>query len=153
MSKVKEEKVDLGIVVDLDVDRLVFVDENGDMFGEEYIFVVVVDYILKNKKGNIVFNMLLLCVFWDVIEKYGGNYFVSVVGEVNVVEKMKVENVVIGGEGNGGIIYLELYYGRDSLVGIVLFLSYLVEKNCIVSDLWKLYFFYFMSKKKIEFIL
>ncbi len=152
MSKVKEEKADLGIVVDPDVDRLAFVDENGDMFGEEYTLVAVADYILKNKKGNTVSNMSSSRALRDVTEKYGGNYFASAVGEVNVVEKMKAENAVIGGEGNGGIIYPELHYGRDSLVGIALFLSHLAEKNCTVSDLRKLYPSYFMSKKKIELI-
>lgn len=150
MSRVKEEKADLGIVVDPDVDRLAFVDENGDMFGEEYTLVAVADYILKNKKGNTVSNMSSSRALRDVTEKYGGNYFASAVGEVNVVEKMKAENAVIGGEGNGGIIYPELHYGRDSLVGIALFLSHLAEKNCTVSELRKLYPSYFMSKKKIE---
>lgn len=150
MSKVKEEKADFGIVVDPDVDRLAFVDEHGDMFGEEYTLVAVADYILKNKKGNTVSNMSSSRALRDVTEKYGGNYFASAVGEVNVVEKMKAENAVIGGEGNGGIIYPELHYGRDSLVGIALFLSHLAQENCKVSELRKLYPSYFMSKKKIE---
>lgn len=150
MSKVKEEKADFGIVVDPDVDRLAFVDENGDMFGEEYTLVAVADYILKNKKGNTVSNMSSSRALRDVTEKHGGSYFASAVGEVNVVEKMKAEHAVIGGEGNGGIIYPELHYGRDSLVGIALFLSHLAQKNCTVSELRKQYPSYFMSKKKIE---
>lgn len=150
MSKVKEEKADFGIVVDPDVDRLAFVDENGDMFGEEYTLVAVADYILKNKKGNTVSNMSSSRALRDVTEKHGGSYFASAVGEVNVVEKMKAEQAVIGGEGNGGIIYPELHYGRDSLVGIALFLSHLAQKNCTVSELRKQYPSYFMSKKKIE---
>ncbi|HAT65796.1 MAG TPA: phosphoglucosamine mutase [Flavobacteriaceae bacterium] len=150
MSKVKEEKADFGIVVDPDVDRLAFVDENGDVFGEEYTLVAVADYILKNKKGNTVSNMSSSRALRDVTEKHGGSYFASAVGEVNVVEKMKAEQAVIGGEGNGGIIYPELHYGRDSLVGIALFLSHLAQKNCTVSELRKQYPSYFMSKKKIE---
>ncbi|MEZ4779829.1 MAG: phosphoglucosamine mutase [Flavobacteriaceae bacterium] len=150
MQKVKEEKADFGIVVDPDVDRLAFVDEHGEMFGEEYTLVAVADYILKNKKGNTVSNMSSSRALRDVTEKHGGNYFASAVGEVNVVEKMKEVNAVIGGEGNGGIIYPELHYGRDSLVGIALFLSHLAEENCTVSTLRKKYPSYYFSKKKIE---
>lgn len=150
MNKVKAEGADFGIVVDPDVDRLAFVDENGDMFGEEYTLVAVADYILKNKKGNTVSNMSSSRALKDVTEMHGGNYFASAVGEVNVVEKMKAENAVIGGEGNGGIIYPDLHYGRDSLVGIALFLSHLAEKNISVSQLRKQYPSYFMSKKKIQ---
>ncbi|MEZ4859210.1 MAG: phosphoglucosamine mutase [Flavobacteriaceae bacterium] len=150
MQKVKEEKADFGIVVDPDVDRLAFVDEHGDMFGEEYTLVAVADYILKNKKGNTVSNMSSSRALRDVTEKHGGVYYASAVGEVNVVEKMKEVNAVIGGEGNGGIIYPELHYGRDSLLGIALFLSHLAEENGTVSELRKQYTSYFMSKKKIE---
>lgn len=150
---VVKEKVYLGVVVDLDVDCLVFISEDGEMFGEEYILVVCVDYVLSKISGNIVLNMLFLCVLCDVIVGYKGNYEVSVVGEVNVVELMKKNNVIIGGEGNGGIIYFELYYGWDSLVGVVLFLMYLVNKKMLVFVLCVLYFEYYMSKNKIELML
>lgn len=150
MKMVKDEKADFGIVVDPDVDRLAFVDENGDMFGEEYTLVAVADYVLGKTKGNTVSNMSSSRALRDVTEKHGGNYTASAVGEVNVVEKMKETNAVIGGEGNGGIIYPELHYGRDSLVGIALFLSFLAEKQVKVSELRKTYTSYFMSKKKID---
>lgn len=150
MKMVKDEKADFGIVVDPDVDRLAFVDENGDMFGEEYTLVAVADYVLGETKGNTVSNMSSSRALRDVTEKHGGNYTASAVGEVNVVEKMKETNAVIGGEGNGGIIYPELHYGRDSLVGIALFLSFLAEKQVKVSELRKTYTSYFMSKKKID---
>jgi phosphomannomutase len=150
MQKVVEEGADFGLVVDPDVDRLAFVDENGDMFGEEYTLVAVADYILKHKKGNTVSNMSSSRALRDVTIKHGGTYMASAVGEVNVVEKMKETQAVIGGEGNGGIIYPELHYGRDSLVGIALFLSHLAEVNTPVSELRKRYTSYFMSKKKIE---
>jgi len=150
MKMVKDEKADFGIVVDPDVDRLAFVDENGDMFGEEYTLVAVADYVLGKTKGNTVSNMSSARALRDVTEKHGGNYTASAVGEVNVVEKMKETNAVIGGEGNGGIIYPELHYGRDSLVGIALFLSFLAEKQVKVSELRKTYTSYFMSKKKID---
>ncbi|MCB0456174.1 MAG: phosphoglucosamine mutase [Flavobacteriaceae bacterium] len=153
MQKVKEENADFGIVVDPDVDRLAFVDEHGEMFGEEYTLVAVADYILKNKKGNTVSNMSSSRALRDVTETHGGTYFASAVGEVNVVEKMKEVNAVIGGEGNGGIIYPELHYGRDSLVGIALFLSHLAEENCTISALRKKYPSYYFSKKKIELTL
>ncbi len=149
MKKVKEEHADFGIVVDPDVDRLAFVDENGEMFGEEYTLVAVTDYVLRNTPGNTVSNMSSSRALRDVTLKHGGSYAASAVGEVNVVEKMKVTNAVIGGEGNGGIIYPELHYGRDSLVGIALFLSFLAEEKCSVSSLRKRYPAYFMSKKKI----
>lgn len=150
MKKVVAEQADFGIVVDPDVDRLAFVDENGEMFGEEYTLVAVADYVLKHTKGNTVSNMSSSRALRDVTEKHGGTYTASAVGEVNVVEKMKETQAVIGGEGNGGIIYPELHYGRDSLVGIALFLSHLAEVNTTVSELRKRYTSYFMSKKKIE---
>ncbi|MEZ4874774.1 MAG: phosphoglucosamine mutase [Flavobacteriaceae bacterium] len=150
MQKVVEEKADFGIVVDPDVDRLAFVDEHGDMFGEEYTLVAVADYILKNNPGNTVSNMSSTRALRDITQKYGGDYYASAVGEVNVVEKMKEVGAVIGGEGNGGVIYPNLHYGRDSLVGIALFLSHLAEEHCSVSTLRKQYPSYFFSKKKIE---
>lgn len=150
MEMVRKEKADFGIVVDPDVDRLAFVDEKGDMFGEEYTLVAVADYVLKHKPGNTVSNMSSSRALRDVTEKHGGKYFASAVGEVNVVEKMKEKEAVIGGEGNGGIIYPELHYGRDSLVGIALFLSHLAEKDMKVSELRKEYTSYYMVKEKIE---
>ena len=150
MELVVEEGADFGIVVDPDVDRLAFVDEKGEMFGEEYTLVAVADYVLQNTPGNTVSNMSSSRALRDVTEKHGGTYTASAVGEVNVVEKMKETNAVIGGEGNGGIIYPELHYGRDSLVGVALFLSFLAEEKIAVSELRKKYTAYFMSKKKIE---
>lgn len=150
MEAVIKEKAHLGIVVDPDVDRLAFVDENGEMFGEEYTLVAVADYVLRNKPGNTVSNMSSSRALRDITEKHGGSYTASAVGEVNVVDKMKETQAVIGGEGNGGIIYPELHYGRDSLVGIALFLSHLAHHNSTVSDLRATYPSYFMSKKKIE---
>lgn len=150
MQMVKEQRADFGIVVDPDVDRLAFVDENGDMFGEEYTLVAVADYVLQHTPGNTVSNMSSSRALRDVTEKHGGTYTASAVGEVNVVIEMKKTKAVIGGEGNGGIIYPELHYGRDSLVGIALFLSYLAEKGGTVSELRNTYTSYFMSKKKIE---
>ena len=150
MEKVVEEKADFGIVVDPDVDRLAFVDEKGEMFGEEYTLVAVADYVLRHTPSNTVSNMSSSRALRDVTEKYGGTYTASAVGEVNVVDEMKKTNAVIGGEGNGGIIYPELHYGRDSLVGIALFLSFLAEEKVSVSELRKTYTAYFMSKKKIE---
>ncbi len=150
MKMVVDERADFGIVVDPDVDRLAFVDENGEMFGEEYTLVAVADYVLQNTKGNTVSNMSSSRALRDVTEKLGGKYTASAVGEVNVVQTMKDTNAVIGGEGNGGIIYPELHYGRDSLVGVALFLSYLAEIKISVSSLRKQYTSYFMSKKKIE---
>lgn len=150
MKAVVDEGADFGLVVDPDVDRLAFVDENGEMFGEEYTLVAVADYILKHNKGNTVSNMSSSRALRDVTEKHGGVYTASAVGEVNVVAAMKETKAVIGGEGNGGIIYPELHYGRDSLVGIALFLSHLAEKNMPVSTLRASYPSYFMSKKKIQ---
>ena len=150
MASVVENHADFGIVVDPDVDRLAFVDEKGGMFGEEYTLVAVADYVLQNTPGNTVSNMSSSRALRDVTQKHGGTYTASAVGEVNVVEKMKETQAVIGGEGNGGIIYPELHYGRDSLVGIALFLSFLAEEKIAVSELRKRYTAYFMSKKKIE---
>lgn len=147
---VPKVNADMGIVVDPDVDRLAFIDENGNMFGEEYTLVAVADYILGKQKGNSVSNLSSSRALRDVTEKHGGEYFASAVGEVNVVEKMKQTQAIIGGEGNGGIIFPELHYGRDSLVGIALFLTHLAEKNIRVSELRKEYPAYFMSKDKIE---
>jgi len=147
---VVKEKADFGIVVDPDVDRLAFMDENGEMFGEEYTLVACADYVLSKTPGNTVSNMSSTRALKDITVKHGGNYEASAVGEVNVVELMKKNNAIIGGEGNGGIIYPELHYGRDALVGVALFLSLLAEKNLKVSALRASYPNYFMSKKKIE---
>ncbi len=147
---VKKHKADFGIVVDPDVDRLAFMDENGEMFGEEYTLVACADYVLSRTPGNTVSNMSSTRALRDVTEKHGGTYEASAVGEVNVVKLMKKNKVVIGGEGNGGIIYPDAHYGRDALVGVALFLSLLADKRMPVSELRKTYPNYFMSKKKIE---
>lgn len=147
---VTKNKAHLGIVVDPDVDRLALVCEDGEMFGEEYTLVAVADYILKNKTGNTVSNLSSTRALRDVTEKAGGKYFASAVGEVNVVEVMKAQNAVIGGEGNGGIIYPELHYGRDALVGIALFLTHLAKFGKTVSMLRSSYPDYHISKNKIE---
>ncbi len=147
---VKAEKADLGVVVDPDVDRLALVDENGEMFGEEYTLVAVADYLLKNKKGTAISNLSSSRALRDVANSHGSDYFASAVGEVNVVNLMKEKNAVIGGEGNGGIIYPDLHYGRDSLVGVALFLTHLAKENKTVSELRAGYPAYFMGKKKIE---
>ena len=149
-EKVIETGADLGIVVDPDVDRLAFMDENGEMFGEEYTLVACADYVLSKKSGNTVSNMSSTRALRDVTEKHGGSYFSSAVGEVNVVTKMKEVDAVIGGEGNGGIIDPQLHYGRDSLIGTALFLSLLSGLELSVSELKKTYPEYFMSKGKIE---
>jgi len=142
---------DLGLVVDPDVDRLALVSENGEMFGEEYTLVAVADYVLKeNGGGNTVSNLSSTRALRDVTEKHGGTYTAAAVGEVNVVTKMKETNAIIGGEGNGGIIYPELHYGRDSLVGIALFLSHLAKSGLTMSRLRNSYPNYFISKNKIE---
>jgi phosphomannomutase len=146
-------KYDLGIVVDPDVDRLALVCEDGSPFGEEYTLVAVADYVLnegKKKNGNTVSNLSSTRALWDITEKAGGQYFASAVGEVHVVTTMKENNAVIGGEGNGGIIYPDLHYGRDALVGIALFLSHLAKSNTTVLRLRKKYPNYFISKNKIE---
>jgi len=147
---VVDEKADIGIVVDPDVDRLAIVCEDGSMFGEEYTLVAISDYILAQTKGNTVSNLSSTRALSDVTLKYGGSYKASAVGEVNVVVEMKATNAIIGGEGNGGVIYPELHYGRDALVGIALFLSHLAKSNLTVSALRKTYPNYFMSKNKIE---
>lgn len=147
---VKKENADLGIVVDPDVDRLALIDENGEMFGEEYTLVAVADYVLRNTKGCSVSNLSSSRALRDVSQLSDCEYFASAVGEVNVVNLMKEKNAVIGGEGNGGIIYPELHYGRDSLVGIALFLTHLAKENKTVSELRATYPAYFMGKKKIE---
>ncbi len=150
MEAVVKEHADFGIVVDPDVDRLAFVDEKGEMFGEEYTLVAVADYVLKHRPGNTVSNMSSSRALRDVTQKHGGTYTASAVGEVNVVQQMKDTQAVIGGEGNGGIIYPELHYGRDSLVGIALFLSHLAEERVSVSQMRAGYPSYYMSKKKIQ---
>ncbi|WP_278035789.1 phosphoglucosamine mutase [Flavobacterium nitratireducens] len=147
---VVEEKADFGIVVDPDVDRLAFISEDGEMFGEEYTLVAVADYVLSKTPGNTVSNMSSSRALRDVTIMHGGSYEASAVGEVNVVELMKKNKAVIGGEGNGGIIYPESHYGRDSLVGVALFLTHLANKNCSVSALRASYPEYYMSKNKIE---
>ncbi|MCB0447934.1 MAG: phosphoglucosamine mutase, partial [Gelidibacter sp.] len=147
---VVKERADLGIVVDPDVDRLAFMDEKGEMFGEEYTLVACADYVLSKTPGNTVSNMSSTRALRDITLKHGGQYEASAVGEVNVVELMKKNRAIIGGEGNGGIIYPELHYGRDALVGIALFLSLLAEKKMKTSELRATYPNYFMSKKKIE---
>ena len=147
---VVKEKAHLGIVVDPDVDRLAFISEDGEMFGEEYTLVAVADFVLGKTPGNTVSNMSSSRALHDITVKHGGNYEASAVGEVNVVELMKKNNAIIGGEGNGGIIYPESHYGRDSLVGAALFLTHLAEKKMTVSALRDSYPQYFMSKNKIE---
>lgn len=146
---VSTEKADFGIVVDPDVDRLAFVDEKGQMFGEEYTLVACVDYVLSKTVGNTVSNLSSTRALREVTEKHGGKYTAAAVGEVNVVAAMKAEKAVIGGEGNGGIIYPELHYGRDALVGIALFLSHLADCKQSVSDLRASYPSFFMSKNKV----
>ena len=148
-KKVIETKANLGIAVDPDVDRLCFVDESGAMFGEEYTLVTVADYILQHNPGNTVSNLSSTRALRDVTELNGGIYNASAVGEVNVVTKMKETNAVIGGEGNGGIIYPELHYGRDALVGIALFLTHLAKTGKSVSALRATYPAYYISKNKI----
>ncbi|MGO1817123.1 MAG: phosphoglucosamine mutase, partial [Sphingobacterium sp.] len=142
-------QADLGIAVDPDVDRLVFMMENGELFGEEYTLVAVSDFILSNKKGNTVSNLSSTRALRDVTEKHGGEYFAAAVGEVNVVTTMKEVDAVIGGEGNGGVIYPASHYGRDALVGIALFLTHLAKLGVKVSDYRAELPQYFMSKNKI----
>ncbi len=148
-KEVVQKNADLGIVVDPDVDRLCFVSEDGNPFGEEYTLVAVADYILQNQKGNTVSNLSSTRALRDVTEKVGGEYYASAVGEVNVVNLMKSSKAVIGGEGNGGVIYPELHYGRDALVGIALFLTHLAKFGKLVSHLRASYPSYFISKNKI----
>lgn len=147
---VVEEKADFGIVVDPDVDRLAFISNDGEMFGEEYTLVAVADYVLSKTPGNTVSNMSSSRALRDITEKHNGTYEASAVGEVNVVELMKKTNAIIGGEGNGGIIYPELHYGRDALVGVALFLTYLANQTKTVAEIRAGYPQYFMSKNKIE---
>jgi phosphomannomutase len=141
---------DIGFAVDPDVDRLAIINEDGTMFGEEYTLVAVADYILQNKKGDTVSNLSSSRALRDITEKYGGSWFASAVGEVNVVQTMKEKNAVIGGEGNGGVIYPEIHYGRDALVGIALFLSYLARSGTTSTGLRSLYPDYYISKNKIQ---
>ena len=146
----KSGKFDVGFVVDPDVDRLAIISEDGSMFGEEYTLVAVADYILRHTPGNTVSNLSSTRALRDVTKKYNCDYNAAAVGEVNVVAKMKATNAVIGGEGNGGIIYPASHYGRDALVGIALFLTHLAKEKKSVSELRKTYPNYFMSKNKIE---
>lgn len=151
-SAVVAQNASLGIAVDPDVDRLCFVCEDGSMFGEEYTLVAVADYVLSKRKGNTVSNMSSTRALNDVTVKHGGEYTPSMVGEVNVVNKMKAVNAVIGGEGNGGIIVPDLHYGRDALIGIALFLTHLAESKKSIKQLRNTYPDYFISKNKIELI-
>jgi phosphomannomutase len=148
-NEVIKENAQLGIGVDPDVDRLCFVCEDGSMFGEEYTLVAVADYVLSKRSGNTVSNMSSTRALKDVTVKHGGQYFPSAVGEVNVVNKMKAVNAVIGGEGNGGIIVPDLHYGRDALIGIALFLTHLANSEKTIKQLRNTYPDYFMSKNKI----
>ena len=147
---IRREKADLGVVVDPDVDRLALVNEDGSMFGEEYTLVAVADYILSQGVGNTVSNLSSSRALRDVTVAHGGEYNASAVGEVNVVAKMKETGAVIGGEGNGGVIYPALHYGRDALVGVALFLTHLVKKGCLMTELRAQYPAYFASKNKIQ---
>ena len=149
-KKVVEEKADFGIVVDPDVDRLAFITDQGEMFGEEYTLVACADYVLSKAKGNVVSNLSSSRALRDIAQKYGVTYSAAAVGEVNVVTEMKRVESIIGGEGNGGIIYPELHYGRDALVGVALFLSLLAERGGSVQQLRESYPAYFMSKNKIQ---
>jgi phosphomannomutase len=149
-DKIKETGADLGITVDPDVDRLAMVCEDGSMFGEEYTLVACADFVLQNTPGATVSNLSSTRALRDVTERIGQKYFAAAVGEVNVVEKMKAENAIIGGEGNGGIIYPESHYGRDALVGIALFLTHLAKSKMKVSELRDSYPKYTISKNKIE---
>jgi phosphomannomutase len=149
-QKLEKGSFDLGIVVDPDVDRLAFINEDGSPFGEEYTLVAVADYVLSNTKGNAVSNLSSTRALRDVTEKRGGSYTSAAVGEVNVVNQMKAVNAVIGGEGNGGIIYPTSHYGRDALVGIGLFLTHLAKFGKTISRLRASYPSYYISKNKIE---
>jgi len=149
-KRVVDEKADFGLVVDPDVDRLAFIDNKGEMFGEEYTLVACADYVLGKTKGNTVSNLSSTRALRDITEKHGGTYTASAVGEVNVVAQMKASDAIIGGEGNGGIIYPESHYGRDSLVGTALFLMLMAERGGTVAELRASYPSYFMSKKKIQ---
>ena len=150
MGLMKKSDLDVAFVVDPDVDRLAIIDENGNMYGEEYTLVTVADYILQHTPGNTVSNLSSTRALRDVTRKYGLEYNASAVGEVNVVTKMKNTGAVIGGEGNGGVIYPASHYGRDALVGIALFLTYLAKKQMTVSELRKTYPAYYMAKNRID---
>lgn len=150
MKLVKEGDADVAFVVDPDVDRLAIICENGEMYGEEYTLVTVADYILKHTPGNTVSNLSSTRALSDVTKKHGQQYNASAVGEVNVVAKMKETNAVIGGEGNGGVIYPESHYGRDALVGIALFLSHMAHEKKKVSEIRATYPTYFMGKNKVD---
>ena len=150
MDELKKDGYDMGIVVDPDVDRLAFICEDGKMFGEEYTLVSVADYVLSKTPGNTVSNLSSTRALRDVTEKHGGDYTAAAVGEVNVTTKMKDVHAVIGGEGNGGVIYPESHYGRDALVGIALFLSSLAHKGCKVSELRASFPNYFIAKNRID---
>jgi phosphomannomutase len=150
ISQMKSGKYDLGIVVDPDVDRLCFINEDGTPFGEEYTLVAVADYVLSKQKGNTVSNLSSTRALRDVTNQHGGEYFAAAVGEVNVVNQMKAQGAIIGGEGNGGVIFPESHYGRDALVGIGLFLTHLANKGMKISELRASYPNYVMSKNKIE---
>lgn len=150
IKKMKEGNFDIGIAVDPDVDRLVVICENGEPFNEEYTLVAVSDYVLSHQKGNTVSNLSSTRALKDITEARGGKYYSAAVGEVNVVEKMKEVNAIIGGEGNGGVIYPELHYGRDALVGIGFLLSYMAESGLSLSALKDKFPLYFMYKHKID---
>ena len=150
MEEMRSGKYNMGIVVDPDVDRLAFISEDGKMFGEEYTLVSVADYVLGNTPGNTVSNLSSTRALRDVTEKHGGNYCAAAVGEVNVTTKMKEVGAIIGGEGNGGVIYPASHYGRDALVGIALFLSSLAQKGCKVSELRKALPEYCIAKNRID---
>ena len=150
MGLMKKSDLDVAFVVDPDVDRLAIIDEKGNMYGEEYTLVTIADYILQHTPGNTVSNLSSTRALRDVTRQYGLEYNASAVGEVNVVTKMKATNAVIGGEGNGGVIYPASHYGRDALVGIALFLTYLAKKQMTVSELRKTYPAYYMAKNRID---
>ena len=150
MNLMKKGEHDVAFVVDPDVDRLAFICEDGTMYGEEYTLVTVADYVLQHTPGNTVSNLSSTRALRDVTRKYGCEYNAAAVGEVNVTTKMKETNAVIGGEGNGGVIYPESHYGRDALVGIALFLSHLAHKKMKVSELRATYPPYFIAKNRID---
>ena len=150
MDEMRKGGYHLGIVVDPDVDRLAFICEDGTMFGEEYTLVSVADYVLAHTPGNTVSNLSSTRALRDITEKHGGTYTPAAVGEVNVTTKMKAVNAVIGGEGNGGVIYPESHYGRDALVGIALFLTSLSHKHCTASQLRRTLPNYYIAKNRID---
>lgn len=150
MAEMGKGGYDLGIVVDPDVDRLAFIQEDGKMFGEEYTLVSVADYVLSHTPGNTVSNLSSTRALRDVTQRHGGEYFAAAVGEVNVTTKMKAVGAIIGGEGNGGVIYPESHYGRDALVGIALFLSSLAQKRCKASELRATFPNYYIAKNRID---